>query len=118
MDGLKTGLMKIGGHLLGAGLIVAGWWISMLNMSIDRFSGVDYVNFWTVTGLVLIFIGAYIPAVISKWVDRKRRKEKEAKAKLEVRAAEVAQEQAAAQAGVSPPEPPVQQTPPPPTPPV
>lgn len=96
----------------------------MLNMSIDRFSGVDYVNFWTVTGLVLIFIGAYIPTVLSKWIDHKRRKEKEAKAKLEVRAAEVAQEQAAAQSQVSPPSqasPPVhpdQPSSPPATPPV
>lgn len=50
----------------GAILIVAGWWISMLNISIDRYSGQDFTNFWTILGLVLIFGGAYLPLVLIK----------------------------------------------------
>lgn len=80
---MKSFFIKFAGHLIGAGLIVGGWWISMLNMSIDRFSGTDYWNFWTVLGLVMIFIGAYIPTWIAKYRDRKVEKEKKTKAEAE-----------------------------------
>ena len=85
---MKSFFVKFAGHLIGAALMVTGWWVSMLNMSIDRFSGTDYTNFWTLFGLALIFIGAYIPTWIAWWRDRSVEKEKEAKAKAEAIAAE------------------------------
>lgn len=85
---MKTFLVKFAGHLVGAALMVTGWWVSMLNMSIDRFSGTDYTNFWTLFGLALIFIGAYLPTWVAKWRDRKVKKDSEHKAKAEAIAAE------------------------------
>lgn len=58
----------------GAILIVAGWWISMLNISIDRYSAHDFTNFWTLLGLVFIFLGAYLPVMLIKWHERKLRR--------------------------------------------
>jgi len=104
MDSIKSFLVKFGGHLLGAGLIVGGWWISMLNMAIDRFSTNDYWNFWTVTGLIMIFIGAYIPTWVAKLHTHKRKKRDELRAKEAEAAAQAATEQSAAQAGAVPPE--------------
>ena len=97
---MKTFFVKFSGHLIGAGLIVAGWWISMLNMSIDRFSGTDYWNFWTVLGLVMIFIGAYIPSWIATLRDRKVKKEKELKAEADALAAKKQAEGAPADTAV------------------
>lgn len=70
MEKFRTAMIHAAGYLAGAVLLVAGWWISMLNISIDRFQGTDFTNFWTLLGLVLIFIGAYLPIVIAKWRSR------------------------------------------------
>lgn len=85
---MKSFFVKFAGHLIGAALMVTGWWVSMLNMSIDRFSGTDYTNFWTLFGLALIFIGAYIPTWIAWWRDRSVEKEKKTKAEAEALAAQ------------------------------
>lgn len=96
---MKSFFVKFAGHLIGAALIVGGWWITMLNISIDRYGGSDYTNFWTLSGLAMIFVGAYIPTWIAWWRDRTVSKEKKAKAEAE---ALVAQQ---AEAGTTPPAP-------------
>jgi hypothetical protein len=64
MEKLGTFLYGAAGYLIGAALMVGGWWLSMLNISIDRYSGTDFTNFWTLLGLGLIFVGAYLPFIV------------------------------------------------------
>ena len=53
-------------HLIGFGLIVIGWYISILNVGLTRFQTNILFTKWTVTGLVLILVGAYLPEVWRK----------------------------------------------------
>lgn len=64
MEKIGSFLYGAGGFIAGALLMVGGWWLSMLNISIDRYSGTDFTNFWTILGLVMIFVGAYLPFMI------------------------------------------------------
>jgi hypothetical protein len=49
-------------HMVGLFLMVLGWWISLLNVGLDKFSSNNLLfNFWTLLGLSLIIIGAYLP---------------------------------------------------------
>ncbi len=53
-------------HLIGIGLIVIGWYISILNVGLTRFQTNILFTKWTVMGLALILIGAYLPEVWRK----------------------------------------------------
>lgn len=50
-------------HLIGIGLIIIGWYISILNVGLTRFQTNILFTKWTVMGLALILIGAYLPEV-------------------------------------------------------
>lgn len=94
MEKLGTFLFGAIGYLVGALLMVGGWWLSMLNISIDRYSGTDFINTWTVLGLILIFIGAYIPVAILKYrghTVRKRQKLRDAATDAQAQVAALAQ---------------------------
>jgi hypothetical protein len=53
-------------HLIGIALILIGWYISILNVGLTRFQTNILFTKWTVMGLVLILIGAYLPEVWRK----------------------------------------------------
>lgn len=53
-------------NLIGLCFMVGGWFISILNVGLTRFQPNVLFTKWTLFGLVLIIIGAYIPVVWSK----------------------------------------------------
>jgi hypothetical protein len=57
-------------NLIGLGLIIVGWYISILNVGlttrIKSYQEIEYITTWTIVGLVLIIIGAYIPRLWNK----------------------------------------------------
>jgi hypothetical protein len=53
-------------NLIGIGLIIIGWYISILNVGLTRFQADVLFTKWTLLGLVLILIGAYLPRIWSK----------------------------------------------------
>ncbi len=53
-------------NAIGLGLIVIGWYISILNVGLARFQTNVLFTRWTLTGLILIIIGAYLPRLWSK----------------------------------------------------
>ena len=55
-------------NLLGLVLIGVGWYISILNVGLNRFQEDVLFTKWTIFGLVLIVIGAYIPRVIKRTI--------------------------------------------------
>jgi hypothetical protein len=62
MDMFKRFKQAVIPHLFGFCLMVFGWWISILNVGLDKFSSQGLLfNFWTLLGLALIIIGAYLP---------------------------------------------------------
>ncbi|MBN1533868.1 MAG: hypothetical protein JXA20_14450 [Spirochaetes bacterium] len=48
-------------HLIGLFFIVLGWYISILNVGLARFQTNVLFSRWTLIGLILIVLGAYIP---------------------------------------------------------
>jgi len=50
-------------HTVGLGLIVVGWYISILNVGLNRFQGDVLFTKWTGMGLLIIIIGAYLPEI-------------------------------------------------------
>jgi hypothetical protein len=48
-------------HLIGFGLIIAGWHICIINMGMDRFTGVGIYSRTNLIGLGIIILGAYFP---------------------------------------------------------
>jgi hypothetical protein len=101
MEKFGTFLFGAVGYVVGALFMVGGWWLSMLNISIDRYSGTDFVNTWTILGLILIFIGAYIPVGILKYrghTVRKRQKLRDAATDAQAQVAALAQIQPTAAA--------------------
>jgi hypothetical protein len=50
-------------HLVGFVLMLAGWYISILNVGLTRFQQDVLFTKWTLSGFVLILIGAYLPEV-------------------------------------------------------
>ena len=64
MKGLKVFLKP---HLLGLILMVAGWYISIVNVGLDRFTSTSLITNWTLLGLGMILLGAYIPEISRKF---------------------------------------------------
>jgi len=50
-------------HFVGLCFIVAGWFISIVNIGLDRFTATSIFTQWTVGGLVTIIFGAYLPEI-------------------------------------------------------
>lgn len=50
-------------NLIGIGLMVFGWYLSILNVGLTRFQANVLFTKWTLLGLALILIGAYVPRV-------------------------------------------------------
>jgi hypothetical protein len=54
---------------LGIGLMVLGWYISILNVGLARFQPNVLFTKWTLLGLILIIIGAYLPRLWNKIIN-------------------------------------------------
>ncbi len=50
-------------QLIGFGLMVVGWYISIINVGLDKFMGATIVTRWTLAGLASILLGAYLPQI-------------------------------------------------------
>ncbi|TGK33363.1 hypothetical protein EHQ12_11205 [Leptospira gomenensis] len=50
-------------HIVGFILIAIGWYVSILNVGLTRFTENVLISKWTVGGLILILIGAYLPEI-------------------------------------------------------
>ncbi|PJZ52177.1 hypothetical protein [Leptospira adleri] len=50
-------------HTVGIILIAIGWYVSILNVGLTRFTENVLISKWTVGGLILILIGAYLPEI-------------------------------------------------------
>lgn len=50
-------------HIIGLGLIFAGWIIPIIDTGMDRFSTKSIFTNTNIFGLVLILIGAYLPDI-------------------------------------------------------
>lgn len=66
----------------GVVAILIGWWISMLNISINRYYDRQFVNFWTLFGLALILLGAFVPQFLIKLYNRKQHQQELEAARL------------------------------------
>lgn len=60
---MNTILHYIIPHTVGIILIAIGWYVSILNVGLTRFTENVLISKWTVGGLVLILIGAYLPEI-------------------------------------------------------
>lgn len=61
-------------HILGLILLIAGWYIAIIDAALDRFSQKSIISSATIIGLVLIIIGAYLPEVWVSIVKKKKQK--------------------------------------------
>ncbi|MBM9500994.1 hypothetical protein JWG44_12100 [Leptospira sp. 201903071] len=50
-------------HTVGVILIAIGWYVSILNVGLTRFTENVLISKWTVGGLVMILVGAYLPEI-------------------------------------------------------
>ncbi len=50
-------------NLVGIGLMIVGWYLSILNVGLTRFQANVLFTKWTLLGLALIIIGAYVPRI-------------------------------------------------------
>ena len=50
-------------HTIGLCLLLTGWYISVLDTALDRFSKKAIISSGTTIGLLLIVVGAYLPEV-------------------------------------------------------
>ena len=64
-------------HLIGMAFLLTGWYISVIDSALDRFSSKSLVSPTTTTGLILIIIGAYLPGVWIAIVKRKKKRSEE-----------------------------------------
>lgn len=53
-------------NLVGLCLMIAGWYLSILNVGLTRFQANVLFTKWTFLGLGLIIIGAYVPRIWNK----------------------------------------------------
>ncbi len=53
-------------HIIGLGFMAGGWFISIMNVGLARFQPDVLFTKWTLSGLALIVIGAYIPEFWAK----------------------------------------------------
>ncbi|AOP35429.1 hypothetical protein A0128_17235 [Leptospira tipperaryensis] len=60
---MNTILHYIIPHTVGIILIAIGWYVSILNVGLTRFTENVLLSKWTVGGLILILIGAYLPEI-------------------------------------------------------
>ncbi|EMJ90734.1 hypothetical protein [Leptospira alstonii] len=60
---MNTILNYIIPHTIGLILIAIGWYISILNVGLTRFTENVLISKWTIGGLALIVIGAYLPEI-------------------------------------------------------
>ena len=60
-------------HLVGLAFIIIGWMIPIIDTGMDRLSGNQIWKGASVSGLVLIIIGAYIPET---WISILKKKDK------------------------------------------
>ncbi len=51
-------------HLIGLSLLLVGWYISVIDSALDRFSAKSIITSSTTVGLCLIVVGAYLPEVL------------------------------------------------------
>ena len=59
-------------NAIGLGLMVLGWYISILNVGLARFQTNVLLTKWTLWGLILILLGAYLPRIWNKLTGRMR----------------------------------------------
>jgi hypothetical protein len=60
-------------NAIGLGIIVVGWYISIINVALARFKENILFTKWTLFGLGLIIFGAYLPRLWNKingWFNR------------------------------------------------
>lgn len=61
-------------HFLGLALVLAGWYLSIMNTSADRWQSVKYLSGANLIGLIMIIVGAYFPEI---WIAIKSRGNKQ-----------------------------------------
>ncbi len=63
-------------NLIGFCLMVAGWYLSIVDVGIrtriKTYQEIEYVTFLTIVGLVMILVGAYLPRLWSKIRNRQK----------------------------------------------
>jgi hypothetical protein len=77
MEKVGSFFYGVGAFVIGGLIMVGGWWISMLNVSLDKMApSPNFTSGWTLFGLAMIFIGAYLPFMIvglrSRFVHKRR----------------------------------------------
>ena len=60
-------------HLIGLGLMVGGWFISIVDIGLNKFTANPMMNTVTWTGLLMVLIGAYLPEI---WIGIRERRAK------------------------------------------
>ena len=48
---------------IGFILVIIGWYMSIIDAGLVKFSSTSIITKWTITGLALILIGAYLPQI-------------------------------------------------------
>ncbi len=48
---------------IGFFLMIVGWYVSIINVGLDKFMGATIITRWTISGLAMILLGAYLPQI-------------------------------------------------------
>lgn len=48
---------------IGFLLMLVGWYVSIINVGLDKFMGATIITRWTISGLTMILFGAYLPQI-------------------------------------------------------
>lgn len=67
MDNIKSAIIP---NIIGLGLIFGGWFLSILNVGLARFEKDVLFTKWTLAGLIMIVLGAYLPRIWSAIANR------------------------------------------------